>query len=246
MKKIGSLALAGVMAASLSIPAFASENTTEVETTYKPITIAVTVPATGTAVINPYGLPIEYNLGTTGQSSYNVKKVEIKGQQITTTPMAIKNNGKTELNVYATVTSEIPRGSGVEFVYDVADDTYVTEADSKQVQVKLQAVASTLSSYSISDDDIIYDVAKDTSWSGAKSLMLNKDGAAESGKTALATLKAVTATAEENNGKTNYDAGSIAYIRLTGVVAEDPEDPWTESDGFTTTIAFTFKPASST
>lgn len=53
-------AMAGVLAMSLAVPAFAADDHTTVVTgKYQDTPIAVTVPETGKAFINPYGLNIE-------------------------------------------------------------------------------------------------------------------------------------------------------------------------------------------
>jgi hypothetical protein len=247
MKKIGSLALAGAMAASLSIPAFASSSTpsTQINTTYKAVTIDVTVPASGTAVINPYALPIDYALS---ENSTLGKKVTVENQQIATAPMAIRNNTKINLNVIPTVTTAIKSAGKNSSQLEFAEtDTYVVKSDSKQVYVELQAAKSALQGYSISDDDIIYAVAKDATWTNAYSVSLDTDGAyLNDDKKPLITLAAVNTTAEDaTNSKTDYAEGSIAYIRLYGKAASAPEDAWTASDGFTSTVAFTFTPVTS-
>lgn len=59
MKKIVSAAMALAMAASLTIPAFATaSNTTEIGGTTQAPTINVTVPATGTVTVNPYKMEV--------------------------------------------------------------------------------------------------------------------------------------------------------------------------------------------
>ena len=55
-KRVASAALAGALALSMAAPAFASQSV--ITGNYKEIRLAVTVPTTGKAVINPYGLPI--------------------------------------------------------------------------------------------------------------------------------------------------------------------------------------------
>ena len=114
--RILSGAMAGVLAMSLAVPAFAAggtpapaaANTTEINGTYTPITIDVVVPANGAAQINPYGLPIEVPKSSGG-------KVSFENQKIMTQPTAaIKNKMKVDLAVKAAVTGAIkalPGGS---------------------------------------------------------------------------------------------------------------------------------------
>jgi hypothetical protein len=234
MKKIGSVALAGAMAASLAIPAFAANQTT-LTGTYSEPEIAVTVPDTGTIAINPYGLPVTFDTsdGT----------VSVKNQQITTAPLNIRNEGNlSDLDAYVTVTSKASSGSGVKF-YDVSWDA--TKITDKSIHLTLEGKASTLAGYSIDDDvedKLITEFADQTIWtagSGYYKIELDANGAVTA-RTQIATLKAL-----DTDGK--YQAGSIAQIRLTGKLAEDPKDSaWSTKDGFTTTIAFTFKPSADT
>ena len=50
-------ALAGALAVTMAVPAFAAANSTEITATYEEPTISVVVPQSGTAMINPYGMP---------------------------------------------------------------------------------------------------------------------------------------------------------------------------------------------
>lgn len=61
LKKILSMGMAVAMTAALAVPAFAADadapqNVTEITGTYTETVIDVVVPATASAVINPYGL----------------------------------------------------------------------------------------------------------------------------------------------------------------------------------------------
>ena len=102
-KKFASLALAGVMTASLAVPAFASE--TEITGTYTAPDIAVEVTPSAAAFINPLGLDIEVATGVT-----------VSGRQIISAPMTIKNQSAMDLQVDASMTATINEGSDMRFV----------------------------------------------------------------------------------------------------------------------------------
>jgi hypothetical protein len=236
-----SLSLAALTTAALAIPAFA-DNTTEVEVTYADIPIAVTVPESGTAQINPYGLPVDVALSTGKTATFSK-------QQITTAPLSIKNDGNVDLEVGATVTTSVGRGSGVEFVKRalITEDNKQegeTVDTGKQVYAYLQVAQTNVKTdtKNVVNDDIITACATDSTWTNAKVGKVVLDGDNEVKGTALATLKAA-ATPKDGSTEAKYAEGSIAVFRLAGEVVEDPaDDAWSESDGFTTTIAFTFKP----
>ena len=88
--RICSGAMAGVLALSLAVPAFAAGNTpmntqTEITATYQKVDIKVIVPQTGTALINPYGLDLKVKDAANNE-------VTISGQKIVTAPMSLKNH----------------------------------------------------------------------------------------------------------------------------------------------------------
>ena len=212
--RILSGAMAGVLAMSLAVPAFAADNTTVVTGSYKAVTIDVTVPTTGTAFINPYGLDLDVDDGASGT-------VTIKGQQIVSAPMAIKNESAMDLSVTATVTGEIDltatdmklatsstKGSGSE-----GDADYVAPATSKSAFVYLQAKQEpALTGSTVAANDV---AAKCAAW-GASAYDAATDvivGTRAVTKDNLVTLRA----ANVNAGTfTSYNAGSVALFRLTG------------------------------
>ena len=76
-KRFASSVLAGTLALSLAAPALAANNTTtNIAGSYADIPIAVVVPTTGTAQINPYGLPVSI-------TKSNDSTVDLTGQKIT-------------------------------------------------------------------------------------------------------------------------------------------------------------------
>ena len=150
-KRILSGAMAGVLALSMAVPAFAEDpaptNTTTVFTgAYQEADIAVTVPGAVEAFLNPYGL------GTTVEDSEGTK-VNITGQ-IVSIPNAITNESGLNLTVGATITGEIVAAEGVETTQlmkfnstttkgvgnDPDAEGYVAPATAKTAFVQFQAV----------------------------------------------------------------------------------------------------------
>lgn len=236
-KRFASTVMAGVLTLSLAAPAFAAstqpKNSTVVEGTYKEIPIAVEVPTTGTAQINPYGLPVTL-------TKSDDKTVNLVGQKITTQPLSIKNQGTTKLDVNASVT--------VATKGDVEIGT--TAGTDKTIAVSLEVAPMNDETLAVASDseklaDLLIDKFADAaSWENAgKVAVTAADTAADSANT-LAVLGAVTQKAEGFN----YGKNSIALFRLTGDLAAEPvdgssaADPWTSDDGFTATVVFKFTP----
>lgn len=252
MKRFGSIAMAGALALSLTVPAFATSNTqTAITGTYADIPIAVDVPSTGTAQINPYGLPVTL-------TKSDGKTVSLVGQQITTQPLNIKNQGTVKLDVGVSSFMVVPKAGGGLSVDSTAADT------DKQIQVNLEVVGLNDAALALASDaeklpDLLIDKFADPdSWTNAQ-VLAAPDAAktdtatnitAAKSTSAMAVLGAVTPKTE---GYT-YGANSIALFRLTGDLAEEPmtpaaggsgdptPNPWTTDDGFTATIVFKFTP----
>jgi hypothetical protein len=251
-KRIMSLSLAALTTAALAMPALADDTpsntaastttntSTEVETTFAEVNIAVTVPTTGTATINPYGLPVTVKDG-------NTEVATITGHQITTQPLYITNNGDIDLSIGATVTATVDSGAGMEIVTTAPTD----KTTEKQAFVYLEVMASSkTAAATIADSERQALMAEAASWkkstyssSTKTQLLLNADDSAS--KSGMIDIKAMTVANDASKTRT-YGAGSIVQFRLDGTVTEDPEEAWSTDDKFTTTIAFTFKPASST
>ena len=245
MKRFGSVAMASALALSLAAPAFAGAapaadpNTTKVEGAYKEIEINVVVPETGTAQINPYGLPVSI-------SKSDMTTADIVDQKITSLPMSIRNQGTVALDVNATLLA-IPKG---DVAIAAAKDTGKTIAVSLEV-AGLDDAKYKLSTMDPTLEDLLVDAfVDDNTWNGAGTLAAPAvakgatTGTAAKSNAALAVLGA----AVDESGMVTYGNDSIAVFRLTGDVAEEPvktgnvEDPWKETDGFTATIVFKFKP----
>lgn len=230
-KRVLSSVMAGALAVSMAVPAFASN--TQITGTYEEIPIDVVVPETGEAQINPYGLPIK--LDTT-----NI----ISGEQIVTKPLAIINKSQVNLTVGASVTATVKGTMKLAAEAPAADDT------SKSAFVYLQMMRTTLAE---SDLD-----ATDAAVSGLKAASINPVVAtwaqdydanvdvvlnatrANTGSD-LVILKAASVNASDDT-KMDVETGGIALFRLAGKAVEAPREAWTSKDGFTAAVAFTFKP----
>lgn len=241
-KRFGSTVMAGALALSLAAPAFAANNTsTTITGAYTDIPIAVSVPTTGTAQINPYGLPVTI-------TKSNDTTVDLVGQQITTKPLSVKNQGTVSLDMGVSSFLVTPAG---DISIDTAKDT------GKKIAVNLEVAGlddTTLAVSSDSEnlDNLIIDAfADEDSWANADTLAAPAfaQGATASTinpakKDNMAVLGAVTPKSE---GFT-YGRKSIALFRLTGDLAQEPvdgssnADPWKETDGFSAAIVFKFTP----
>ena len=251
-KRFASTVMAGVLTLSLAVPAFAAStqdpNSTVIDGSYTEVPISVVVPESGTAQINPYGLPVTV-------TKSDDKTVSLVGQQITTAPLSIKNQGTVGLDVNATL-AVVPKGDVVIKGAALTDGT----DKGKEIDVNLEVVGlddATLAVSSESEklDDLLIDMfANEDNWDGAETL---RAPAAAKGATTVATpaksgspmavLGAVTAKSEGFN----YGANSIAMFRLAGELNEVPQktvsgndvdDPWAAADGFTATVVSSFKP----
>jgi hypothetical protein len=236
-KRIMSLSMAALMAASMAAPAFAAEESTtnrqtKIEGTYQAVDIAVVVPATGTVIINPYALPVSIGKDA---SDADVKV----SQQIVTKPLAIKNQSEVKLDVNVSATATV-KGS---LTLAAAAVTPATETKNAAF-VYLDLESSTLkgSSDDVTEGAITEAYGKQT-WTeysdSATNVLALKTSAVS--KTKMATLAA--AKMDDDSGAfSEYDEGSIAFVGLTGSCAQAPKTDWTAKDGLTATIAFTFTP----
>lgn len=250
-KKISALVLTGAMTLALAAPAYAADaNTTEISGAYKAITIDVSVPTTGSAIINPYSMPVKAVADDTSHTE--LTEVTTAGK-IATNPLVIYNKTTINLSVGATVTAEVPSTSGIEMV-DVAVKDTVTD---KQAQVYLEAVRDT----SLKNTDIV-DPADATSICGLnganvikafnkwESTTYNKSAKNQIGvmpgeersKEGIAILSAGKTTGSGSTAVTKPEPGSFALVRLAGTVAKKPDNKWAATDTFKVNVAFTFTP----
>lgn len=266
IKRILTGTMAGAMALSMSATAFAaapapdpdlavSGNTdTVITATYEAIPVKVSVTPVGTALINPYKLPVEFAT----KDDPEITK-EISGEAITTSPLYIINNGKTKLTVGASVIG-VANGnfkfaaSESVITGDPSAATPIPAATTNSAFVYLQAQsAGVLTISDVTDESVIYDAVlgalSGASWSwetavtdptkpGYNSPVVNLK---EAKATNMLTLE--SATINPTNGEiTAYPEGSIAAFHLGGTVVEQPKLGWSAEDGFVANVAFSFAP----
>lgn len=237
--RIMSSAMAGVMALSLAVPAFAASNQTVITGTYVNTPIAVTVPNVGTAQINPYGLDVKLPDTTS----------KVSGNQIVTMPLAVINNSEMALSVGASVTATTTGG----FTFGTASSNMAT-MKTKTGLVYFQMKADN----TLDDDDTdsgvtdsvkLTDAALDPlfeEWgefvkpaAGSKDLLLKTSGATVG--TDLVVLDPINPDTSDTNNK-HQKVGGVGLFRLAGEVVTSPTEAWTTDDGFSATVAFTFSP----
>jgi len=226
LKKLMALGLCSSVAMAMTIPAFAANaNQTKITATYAEPVISVSVPTTGTAIINPYKLP--YSLGQDADG----KDITIAGQQVATTPLALVNSGETSLDVNVTVTGAV---SGEMQLSDAAPEASET---AKKAHMYLEFKT---------EDSLVGDV-KDGSVDEVKLANAAKAWSSHEDKKVVVKAdasttedKVITLTGTDADGKVQN--GGIAMYRLSGDVVKAPTTPWSTSDKVNVTVAFTFEP----
>lgn len=224
LKRFASTVMAAVLALALAVPAFASS--TNITGTYRAITLNVTVPTTGSAIINPYGLP------------FDVSGVSVSGQQITTgAPLLVQNKSSVPLSVSASIVSTV-KGA---FVFDANEITQNETGNKGNVQFQMFK-APGVTEANVTDMDVIapkFAALKDDD-ALCKTVLTKTDAAATPAVPAVTQDNIVTLKAADADGA--LVDGGAAYFRLSGTVAKKPTTAWTSTDGFTAKITFTFEP----
>jgi hypothetical protein len=252
--RIATGVLAGAMAMSLAVPAFAATNTTtKVTATYSEIPISVTVPAAATVQINPMGMPVKLPV----TDADNDKNTEV-GFQIVTMPSAIINSSSMDLAVGATVTGTVK--GNFKFAatgWDSSDATKIPTTNSAFVILEMKKGVDVLDK---SGETPVVDATKiGTAWGAWGEQDFATDFSTEQGvadkvagtddaddAVVVLSTKATTSTqglvklaAADADGVPTDN--SVGLFRLSGQVVENPKTPWAKTDGFGATIAFTFK-----
>ena len=225
-KRIASAALAGALALSMAAPAFASSNSV-ITGNYKEIRLAVTVPTTGKAVINPYGLPIALN------DNYN-----ISGQGISNAaPLTVQNRSAVPLKVNVSITSA-PLADST-FKFETGSSLSTTETENKGLVKFEMFPALALTEAKLEDEDTLiggFAALDSANALPAGGVQLKGVAVTPDAATNILTLR-------EGSADGSLQAGGAAYFRLTGEAVKAPTTAWKATDGFTATIAFTFEPS---
>lgn len=222
MKRFASTVMAGALTLSLAAPAFAADSQTVITATYAETPLDVVVPANTNATINPYGLPVTMEDGLT----------TLSGQPITiATPLTVQNQSSVALKMNAKITTTVETGMTLE----AADGGDYDTNTAKELFVEFQAFETAF------DGTTVLDPTKTgPAWAG-----LEDDAAALN-----VTLKTTAVdTAADGNGSivlregkdSLAQAGSIAFVRLSGKVAK--KATWAATDKLVATITYSFEPA---
>lgn len=224
-KRIASAALAGALALSMATPAFAS-NKSVITGNYKEVRLAVTVPSTGKAVINPYGLPISLS-----------EKYSISGQGISNAaPLTVQNRSAVPLKVNVSIAAT-KTGN---FAFETATSIDSTETGNKGLVKFEMFPAPALTETTLENEDAL--IGGFAALDSANALPAN--GLQLKGVTGSPDEATNILTLREGSADGSLQAGGAAYFRLTGKAVKAPTTPWAATDGFTATIAFTFEPTS--
>lgn len=231
MKRLVSTALAGTLALSLAAPALAEEESggwsTEITATYQEIDLAVTVPGEGSAIINPYGLPVTLEDGVS----------IISDEQITTAATLFITN-QSEVDLAVSVNGKVTPTDDV-VIKDDGDDVNAAETGAstdtlKNVLVKFEIFAAP----GVDGDDAYTPEIVDPMFAALKGDADVSLTLAEEADDADDTI-----ILKKGDAEGNAQDGGVAFVRLSGEVAKKPTAGWTADDGFTANIIYTFEPS---
>ncbi len=229
LKRFGATVMAGVMSLSLAVPAFATS--TVIDGAYNPVTLAVTVPKTAKAIINPYGLP--YDLDET---------TAISGESITTgAPLLIENRSKVALEVGGTVTGAVKDGSDLALVASLATPGSDTPKEVVATVELFEALG--VSEATLEDTEGTINPKFAALDSADAKLHATVDPDDEDGVDLGPVNTGDKLILREGSSEGELQNGGAGFFRLSGDATLKPAEDWTKNDGFTVTVAFTFTPA---
>ena len=250
-KKLIAMGLAVVMTAALAVPALAAN--TVITGMYQEIQIDVDVSPVGTAVINPYGMPVKAMYKATPEAEPVAVDTLKTAGKIATQPLVAVNKCDVTLDVGATVSGTV-KGSLMLASKDVStlktksavvyleckqdttlDNTNLssTDADQPIEGVKGADLVAAFNDW----DATSYDFGTDAVNAG-KILV----GTTAKTKANLCTMAAAEESATPGDPM-EPQKGSFMLFRLGGDVVQAPTDAWTAKDGVVVNVAFTFTPA---
>lgn len=212
-KKLISTALAGAMALSLSVPAFASSGTVKVEGSIQVPTLNVVLPTTASMVMNPYNMSVKLDPRDPA-SAVN--------DQIISSTMEVKNLSNIGVQVGINVTGTTGKGD----VAFAANSAATSTAKEAYVYVAFEIGSTGL------------DVA-DTNGSGNSTVVLSTTPADVTDFAPTAAAGNANTLAASADSKTPATNGVLGF-KFFGDTA--PVTTWTDKDTLAATIAFTFTP----
>lgn len=231
-KKLLSTLLAGAMALSLAVPAFAADETvltgngtdgisasTEITGTTQTPILKLTVPDSGSVIVNPYKLTVT---PTDGDATTD---------QIISATQYIKSESNVPIAVSVTVTGKLPE-SGGEVV--LATSALKGTETTKSAFVYFECVQA---EYDLSGGNWNA-VTWANGFDKAKHAVLSTKGASLSKVVTIPAAESADWTASTPTLTKCYGAA----FHLTGSVASTSTKAWTSSDTIGATIAFTFLP----
>lgn len=249
-KKLLSAMMAGAIAMSLAVPAFAVDdddkteapkNQTVVEAGYEEPNIEVVVPTTATAVINPYKLPVKFKMGTDGGLDTKAgKDIQAKDSAIASQPMVLVNLCDSDLDVAATLSLVLPETTELKFVEKSAFEA-TTPLTNKSIYMAVEGMPIATAIYDADTSKFDLDEFK-KAWEALDWKTGVMTSAAASTKAGAATKIGTLdkATLDEDDGSVTALGTNGLAVRLAGQAVESPKTPWAGTDTFQTTIAYTF------
>lgn len=235
LKRLLSAALAGAMSLTLATTAFAADSQTVITAAFNEADIAVTVPATVAAFINPYGVDV--------LADSNDKTSTLSGFQILSKPECIYNLSGMDLSVSATVTGEVVERTDKDTTKAMKFSTASTDGSTlttKSAYVTFQLkVVNTIAGVE-GDIDAALKLAAAQGWKAGD--QADGEVVVKAGDTVgedLVQLKAADVTDPDAPA---VKAGGGAMIRLNGDCVTTPKVAWDTQDSFKVTVAYTFMP----
>jgi hypothetical protein len=217
LKKILSLTMALAMVLALAVPALATDATTRnigVGTETRVGVIDITIPATGTIVLNPYQMKATTDTDSTG--SYH---------QIWHVPVSCKNKSTFGLNVNAVITGELGDDSSAQFVATAPKDTSTSKDVFLYAEFGVSDKATTQPTW-----------ATEYNKSNANQVLIALAPAAGSPQPTAKTVATLGAT----NGT---DAGAnYLWLKFDGALSKTPSEAWSAGDTVSAAVALTLIP----
>lgn len=235
LKRLLSAALAGAMSLTLATTAFAAGNETVITATFDEPEIAVTVPATVAAFINPYGVDVNYDASDDARV--------LSGFQILSAPNCIYNLSGMDLSVSATVTGEVVERTDKDTTKALKFATASTDGGTATTKSAYVTFQMKVDNGIVGEaTDIVGDLYNPLAENWAADADADGEVVVKAGETAGEDLVALKKADFSVANKTKVVAGGGALIRLNGDCVTAPKVAWDEQDSFKVTVAYTFMP----